>query len=532
MAFEPQEDELRLVDLLLDPQLRLELVSDCDPHLVVRGAHAIELIQPARWLQPGTVMLTTGAVFAAESANPAQRFRELVRELVAAGVAGLGYGIGVATEDVPRALVDEASRHHFAVFTVPADVPFMTVIDKVVEQTRTPESMSLRRALQIQDQLLDALSAVAPEQELVSRLAGILRSSVLLYNEVGELVASAGRAPANLIRSQLRGASDHRRFSVGKWHMIANAIEPGGEPHWLVVGSTRHELPDALARTTVEVAVRLLNAIERSRYRAAIENRSRQAAFVHALAAGELIDQFSAETHLEALRFGHRPQLRLMVMHAGDDYDGGRWRRRAASVLDAVEDDVADLARLTRAPVMFARIDDELVGLIPTDVPAATSWALNLPETVVCGFSERFRDVHTGPAHLRNARRALRTARTRGRRWVEFESVDLADWLLTGHDRATTAAKAHDQLAPIADDPDLMALLRTYFDQRFNVATTAEQLGVHPNTVRYRLKRLEEQFGDSLRSPSLITALHLSLEVLALEAARPADSAARAPSTD
>lgn len=153
------KDDFRLIDLLLDQSLGLALVSDCDPHVPVTGAHTIEIAHPSDWLQPGTVMLTTGLLYGEpdKRGKSARAFRALVRELVSAGVAALGYGLGVVTDDVPRALVDEANRQHFAVFTVPREVSFMTVIDRVVEQTHSGEPHSLRRVLQMQDHLLDAL---------------------------------------------------------------------------------------------------------------------------------------------------------------------------------------------------------------------------------------------------------------------------------------------------------------------------------------------------------------------------------------
>lgn len=513
------KDDFRLIDLLLDQSLGLALVSDCDPHVPVTGAHTIEIAHPSDWLQPGTVMLTTGLLYGEpdKRGKSARAFRALVRELVSAGVAALGYGLGVVTDDVPRALVDEANRQHFAVFTVPREVSFMTVIDRVVEQTHSGEPHSLRRVLQMQDHLLDALGATEPEQELISRLSAILRCSVLLYNELGDVVASSGKAPSHLMRSQLRGRSGHLRFSVGKWSVTADSIEPGGEPHWLVVASTRHEIPDALARSTLEVAVRLLNAIERSRYRAAVQNRARQAAFVRELVAGEIVDQFGAEGHLESLRFGHRPRLRVFAMSPTADYDAGRWATRAPTVLDALEQDALDLARLMRLPVMFAQLDDQLIGVLAADVPAVHGWITNQPEGTVCGLSEPFQDVRTGPERFRNAQRAMRAAQTRNLRHTKFEDVGIADWLLTGHHREATVAKATDQLAVLGRHSGYLEFVRTFFANDLDVAATAKALNVHPNTVRHKVKRVEAMFGESLRSPALITAIHLSLEVLALD---------------
>lgn len=51
---------LTLRRLVSEPALGLTPVDDADLDVVVRGAHSIEIADAARWLRPGTLMLTTG----------------------------------------------------------------------------------------------------------------------------------------------------------------------------------------------------------------------------------------------------------------------------------------------------------------------------------------------------------------------------------------------------------------------------------------------------------------------------------------
>jgi DNA-binding PucR family transcriptional regulator len=41
----------------------------------------------------------------------------------------------------------------------------------------------------------------------------------------------------------------------------------------------------------------------------------------------------------------------------------------------------------------------------------------------------------------------------------------------------------------------------------------AQQIHVHPQTVRYRLRQIQELFGDQLRDPDLRFELQLALRV-------------------
>ena len=508
-------DRFRLVDLLLEPALELRLVTDADPNVEITGAHPIEIENPTRWLPPGSMMLTTGSRFPA-LADPQQACRELIRELVGAGITALGYGLGVITGDIPRPLLDEAERHRFAVVSIPPELPFMDVVGHVNAAVRTQDSMLLRRTLQMQNHLLEAMTAEAPEVDLVARLAGLLRSSVILYNEVGDVAASAGGAPVHLIRNQLRGRDGRLMFRVGRWSVSAHSITPGDQHYWLVLASRSNELADPLTAPAVEVSLRLLNTIERTRQRATVENRARHAALVRALASGNPADADTVLDQLEMLRFGPEPDMRILVLSATPDYDNRRWVFRANSLLDAVESDVSGLARDIGLTLLLARDDDGLVGVVPARAETFDSWSANLPEGLTCGVSEPFTDPARGPGKLREARRARRAAGRLGMITQRFEDVGLADWLLAGRDPETALARAAALLAPLLDGhDDLVDFLVLHLARELDVGRTARELNLHPNTVRHRVKRVEDLLGRSLRSPRDVTDIQLALEVLA-----------------
>jgi sugar diacid utilization regulator len=59
----------------------------------------------------------------------------------------------------------------------------------------------------------------------------------------------------------------------------------------------------------------------------------------------------------------------------------------------------------------------------------------------------------------------------------------------------------------------LGATLNCYMSQRCNVSVTAKQLHVHPNTVAYRLRRVEELLGIDLSDPQAMLHLQLALMI-------------------
>ncbi|MHC0433688.1 PucR family transcriptional regulator [Streptomyces sp. O3] len=92
-------------------------------------------------------------------------------------------------------------------------------------------------------------------------------------------------------------------------------------------------------------------------------------------------------------------------------------------------------------------------------------------------------------------------------------------------DPGLITALAKQQLAPLAgltanQRDRLIDTLHAWLDTRGNAVQMAEQLHLHPQTVRYRLRNLEKSFGDRLASPDHRFAIELVLRALELRARR------------
>ena len=67
---------------------------------------------------------------------------------------------------------------------------------------------------------------------------------------------------------------------------------------------------------------------------------------------------------------------------------------------------------------------------------------------------------------------------------------------------------------PTADREALLGTLRSWFARGGSASAAAAQLYVHRNTVRYRLRRLEDLTGRSLADPEAIGQIHLAMEAV------------------
>ena len=121
------------------------------------------------------------------------------------------------------------------------------------------------------------------------------------------------------------------------------------------------------------------------------------------------------------------------------------------------------------------------------------------------------------PESLERARELVglvRSGAVPGRGLVRWDDHLLV--LLLSRDTALLSAMSRARLAPLAglrphERERLAQTLLAWLETGFNASEAAERLHVHPQTVRYRMRRLEELFGARLRDPGERFELELVL---------------------
>jgi hypothetical protein len=125
---------------------------------------------------------------------------------------------------------------------------------------------------------------------------------------------------------------------------------------------------------------------------------------------------------------------------------------------------------------------------------------------------------HAASASLRRAAAAYRLAADGGIDGPLVVAEQHLATLLLAADRGLAADLAASRLAPLAQLADgprarLTETLRAWLDRPGQVQAVAAELGVHPQTVRYRLRQLRELFGTRLEDPEARFELSLALRV-------------------
>ncbi len=318
--------------LIEDLDVRV-LTGESNLDMPVRWVHLSEWGDPTPWLSGGEVLLTTGIQL-----DTPESQREFIRHLAEHQLAGLGFGTGLAHEQVPPALVEAAEELEFPVFEVPYEVPFIAITEAAFSQLVNEQYAVLRRALAAQERLERIVLSQRGLEALAGALATLVGAAVLVFDRRGELLAQhAFRRPIDealleIIRSDLRergGRRDARPFMPGvedASRALALPVAADGPPAagrtsstgesagvaeaWLVAIKDAEPLSD-FDRLTLRQAVTIV-ALELLRERVAGDTERRLAGDVlAAMASGQLA---GAELRRRLGPFGLSDQVAAVVM--------------------------------------------------------------------------------------------------------------------------------------------------------------------------------------------------------------------------
>lgn len=435
----------------------------------------------------------------------------------------------------------------------------------IAELSRANKELRRRRAMlewaeQQHRGLMELVLAEVGLAGIVASLADSLGASVTVEDAEGRLLARAPergyRPPPDAVARRRRTTRTALEAQARSYEVIRVPARMAGRPGAAAVGHPARPGPAAWVAPVVlggELAGRLWvvdppstpepierRVIERFALVVGLELlKLRHVADVETRLSGDLVGDLlrsDGPDHLpgvveRAAALGHDLHRRHIIAVLATDPPSGvtRWMELVRAVL---EPDVR---------VLVGRHDDVWVMLLPADpdpTPLLRRVLSHLEQaageratiTLVAGpaagspgeYSAAYR-VAAGAACLRQA--------SRRSGFVDVRNLGLSALLLeTGTPEALQrfagrmlgAVEAHDDRR----GGDLVATLRLWLSVGCSASKAAVALVVHPNTISYRLARIEQLTGRSLRQPETRLELQLALTVRdVVQLGQPAPSA-------
>ena len=503
--------QLTLGDLLDEHELGLTLVTSDESARgrPVRGAHAIEVAAPTRWIPERWVMLTNGLRVRGRSDEQ----RRLIAELDEGGQTALGWAVGLVLQRVPKAIIDEAERRGFPVFLVPIETAFHQIISFVHDARTSEDMIVMRRIMAMEDYLIDAVQEPRPERAIVTRLAGLLGVGAVLASADGEVLESSARTPpAAALRAALAAARAGMTPTIGERPATVLPVggEAGGE-HVLVAWGHRAATADQLGRPVIRRAAQLLGLVARGRAYRAEAGRARAAELLRQALGGVAPARAAGlDAELAALGFPLNDCSHLVAWEAPPGVASESAARELVRELLEGQGMRHVLVGQGGQPVTLVQDEPERLA----QALQALDGGRPRPRA---GVGRRIASLREARRSLREARLALAQARAAGERagpLLRFDQLDAVGQLVAraaGEDDGEGLRPLASLLAPLREQQHLLQTLRVWIESGQNSSETAARLHLHRNSLRYRLDRIQELIGMPLDAPRTLANVQLAM---------------------
>ncbi len=497
-----------LAELLAFPGLGIRVLAGADRlDRQIRWVATSEYPDPTPFLQGGELLLTTGL----RLGRDLDELREFAARLSQAGVVAVGFGIGLATEQVPAELLQAVGEHDLVLLEIDQPTPFIAVSKAVSDLLTAEQYADVTRGYQAQQELSRA-ALRGGAGSVVGTLAGVLDGWVLLLGRRGEVLHAhppSARDTAEAVWPELGRLRTTRHAALslvhGDEHISAHPVGTGPTASaFLVAGMPR--TPLGSDRVLLALAQALLAVVDDRPGHGGAERRA--AALLALVRSGAVTDP-AVLTNLGATVLASS-RIRVLVA-AGPESSVRDWVGRVVETTDALAA-VAD----GRGYAVIAEPGGGSGGstgqwLVAESVAGSDTLRLGASDPVT---------PDQLPTALAQAEHALELARRRSEQLVHYSDL-LAGPIELG-DPAAAADFAARLLAPIRDgtdsadppDPQLLDTLRVWLAHHGQLAPTAQALGVHRHTVRHRIRRLEQLLDRDLDDVDTRMELWYALRVV------------------
>ena len=525
---------MQISELLAVRRLHLRFLTGAEhEHRTVRWAYTTDLLEPARYLRGGELVLT-GMMW---HTRP-QDSQTFVASVVSAGAVAIG--AGTALGEVPPDLITACRDHDIPLVEVPTQTSFGAVTEEVLHSLTQQRFSTIAKSRDRHRRLMADVAAGADLSSAFAEAATQAGMTAWLISSTGRAVASSKTPLPTEEAENLAARALSRSMSPHTMHLKRPA---GAEPVTVVPVQSKDSHPPATWFLVCAGDQEQWSTEEHE----AVAELSSMAVLGRSRADERILTKAQHLEGLPQLLTAQRFDEATALLRGVDLVDGTKGCTHAvAAAMMLPEPRVSDLARRVLAelvaswPGAVVIGDNEALAVIPVQDTGADARAEVeniradlvhraqvlegglLDHRLAIGLSSAAPAVAELRGAMVEARHARRLAELRGgrSRVIAGAEIDSHELLLASVPEEVQSSYRDRLLGPLlAYDrehrSELVSTLEQFLAHSGSWQRCAAAMHVHVNTLRYRIGRVEELSGRDLRSLEHRVDLFLALKLRA-----------------
>jgi purine catabolism regulator len=518
---------MKLIDALQLPSLKQSRVAAGADGLnrTIRWVDIVDMPDPLPWVRSGDFLLTTGQNWPHDEA----RQRSLISELSKRGLTGVGLAVPHFFENMPPAACAIADGLQFPLIEIPWEVQFSSISEEILNSILMIQYQLQEQSRVIHQELMRIALEAKDLQEITQSLNNLIGKSVMIQHPEGPLLSTCTDGEEMFPDGMFALPENQERpftlRSIPRARKIP-AIPESGLP-------TRLVCPILIKKELVG----LLWIIEGEQPFSELDLQAAQhASIVMALHISQQRALASLEAQLgysflDTLLEGPRhltPQILHRASLLGFDPDGTYsvgivtlnssvpLSREGIEKRQRLFEKLKNRLQQLKIPAVLSMVHNQIIFLIPERIQATHIWesvedpslsfVVSLPHIGFDNIRQGYKEVRSILPHI-------------GYGQIHYYRDLMVPRVLMGDSDARTSflSNLFDTLHKRKNGDVLVHTLLSFAESGFLLNKTAEQLKIHPKTLRYRLDRIIDLGGFHLNEAETQFQLQLAVRLAKLD---------------
>ncbi|MCU6793710.1 PucR family transcriptional regulator ligand-binding domain-containing protein [Paenibacillus sp. WQ 127069] len=506
-------------------------------HRTIRWVHIVDLPDPLPWVQSGDFLLTTGYSWPREEAEQ----RNLIYGLAKQGLTGVGLAVPRFFDQFPTAACLAAAELNFPLIEIPWEIPFNTITEEIHNSILAQHYKFQEQSVYIHNELLRVALEATSLQDITSTLGRLIARTVIIQHTDGPLLAdymhadegnqvSMQTAEHEVLPKELYTQVEDKRYLTtlrsSTQPLRVSAIPENSIPArlicpihikrelvgllWIVEGESPIGELDIRAVQYASIVMAL--HISQQRALASLEAQMGYS-FLDSLLEGHFNPTPQALRRSEVLGFNSEGvySVGMIVLNSQVPMS-----REGILKREQLAEHLKRRLYELQTPAVLSFTQNQIFFLLPDQFPVGEMWAtINAPDVSLAvsrpyrGFEkvqQSYKEVCSIMPHLVFGQ------------FHYYEDLLVARILMGDKEaRSSFFEKLFGPLRGIKNGDILIKTMLAAARSGFHLKNTAEELRIHPKTLRYRLDRAITIGGFDFGNTETQFNLQLAARILALE---------------